>query len=66
MTSDDPLKGSGITVLRMPILLLDDEWQQLRHEASERGCHLESTIAQILRAHIVRRAVRADLGYPSE
>jgi hypothetical protein len=66
MTPDDPLEGSGIEVVTVPILLLDEHCQQLREEASDRGCNLESVIAQLLRAHIVRCEIEAEAKYPSE
>jgi hypothetical protein len=63
MTSDaDPLKGSGITVVTLPILLLDEQWQQLRDEASHYRVSLETMVGNQLSAQLIRTEVHADRG----
>jgi hypothetical protein len=64
MTSDDPLKGSGMAEITIPILLLDEEWQQLREEALKYGVPLKTMVTSHIRGHLVRTAVDARRATP--
>ncbi len=64
MTSDDPLRGTGVEVVSMSILLHDGEWQQLRDEASRYGVSLAAMVESHISAHLTRTAVPPHRGYP--
>jgi hypothetical protein len=56
----DPLKGSGITVVTIPVLLLDEQWQQLRDEAAHYGVCLDTMVHSHISAHLMRTALDAE------